>query len=121
MIEAILQHQGLIGHHFNGILLTAGLIALFTLAEISWPAAPGGEARGRLINILIGLIVSVFAFICTALIAWLATMVWRDGLIGRIVPEWRAEGIAGLMTSVVVYGSCGISSSTGSIAGNICR
>ena len=27
MMDAILQHQGLIGHHFNGILLTAGLIA----------------------------------------------------------------------------------------------
>ena len=52
--------------------------------------------RGRLINILIGLIVSVFAFFCTALIAWFATMVWRDGLIGRVMPDWRGGGIAGL-------------------------
>ena len=66
MMEAILQHWGLIGHHLNGVLLSAGLIALFTLAEISWPAASSGGMRGRLINILIGLIVSVFAFFCTA-------------------------------------------------------
>jgi sterol desaturase/sphingolipid hydroxylase (fatty acid hydroxylase superfamily) len=105
MMDAILQHQGLIGHHFNGILLSAGLIALFTLAEISWPAAPVGDVRGRLINILIGLIVSVFAFICTVAIAWFATMVWRDGLIGWIIPQWRSAGIVGLVTSVIAYGA----------------
>ncbi len=39
MMDAILQHWGLIGHHLNGVLLSAGLIALFTLTEIRWPAA----------------------------------------------------------------------------------
>jgi hypothetical protein len=58
MMDAILQHQGLIAHHFNGVLLSAGLIALFTLAEINWPAASLGATRGRVVNILIGLIVS---------------------------------------------------------------
>ena len=101
MMEAILQHWGLIGHHLNGILLSAGLIALFTLTEIRWPAASNGGMRGRLINILIGLIVSVFAFLCTALIAWFATMVSRDGLIGLVIPEWRDAGVA---ISVIAYG-----------------
>jgi sterol desaturase/sphingolipid hydroxylase (fatty acid hydroxylase superfamily) len=104
MMDAILEHQGIIGHLLNGVLLTAGLITLFSLAEIRWPAAPMGEVRGRLINILIGLIVSVFAFLCTVAVAWFATLVWRDGLIGWIIPEWRGTGIAGLVMSVVAYG-----------------
>jgi sterol desaturase/sphingolipid hydroxylase (fatty acid hydroxylase superfamily) len=105
MMDAILQHQGLIAHHFNGVLLSAGLIALFTLAEISWPAVRHGGARGRLVNIWIGILVSVLAFICTAAIAWLATLLWRDGLIGLIVPQWRSAGILGLAVSVVAYGA----------------
>jgi sterol desaturase/sphingolipid hydroxylase (fatty acid hydroxylase superfamily) len=104
MMDAILQHWGLIGHHLNGVLLTAGLIALFTLTEIRWPAVSNRGMRGRLINILIGLIVSIFAFLCTALIAWFATMVARDGLIGLVLPGWRGEGIAGLVISVIAYG-----------------
>jgi sterol desaturase/sphingolipid hydroxylase (fatty acid hydroxylase superfamily) len=104
MMDAILEYQGLIGHHLNGILLTAGLIALFTVAEIRWPAAPVGDVRGRLINILIGLIVSIFAFLCTVAVAWFATLVWRDGLIGWIIPQWRGAAIAGLVVSVVAYG-----------------
>src|SRR6266852_9809509 len=104
MMEAILQHWGLVDHHLNGVMLSAGLIALFTIAEINWPAARAGGVRGRVINILIGLIVSIFAFLCTALIAWLATMVWRDGLIGLVVPGWRHEGIAGFVMSVIAYG-----------------
>jgi sterol desaturase/sphingolipid hydroxylase (fatty acid hydroxylase superfamily) len=104
MMDAILEYEGLIGHHINGVLLTAGLITLFSLAEIRWPVAPVGDVRGRLINILIGLIVSIFAFLCTAAVAWFATLVWRDGLIGCIMPQWRGAGIAGLVTSVVAYG-----------------
>ena len=57
--------------------------------------------RGRLINILIGVIISVFAFFCTALIAWFATMVSRDGLIGLVIPAWRDAGVA---ISVIAYG-----------------
>ncbi|SRR6266540_1945771 len=104
MMEMIQQNWSLIDHHFTGVLLSAGLIALFTLAEIRWPAASNAGLHGRLINILIGLIVSVFAFLCTALIAWLATMVWRDGLVGLAVPDWRGEGLAGLAVSVLAYG-----------------
>jgi sterol desaturase/sphingolipid hydroxylase (fatty acid hydroxylase superfamily) len=103
-MERILQHWGLIDHHLDGILLSAGLIALFTAAELRWPAAQCADARGRLVNIAIGLIVSVFAFLCTALIAWIATMVWRDGLIGLVVPGWRGSGVASLVTSVIAYG-----------------
>ena len=50
------------------------------------------------------MIVSVFAFLCTVLIAWFATLVWRDGLIGLVVPGWRGGGIAGLAVSVIAYG-----------------
>jgi sterol desaturase/sphingolipid hydroxylase (fatty acid hydroxylase superfamily) len=105
MLEAILSYQGLIEHHLNGVLLSAVLIALFTFAEITWPAARDEGARGRLVNIVIGLLVSVFAFACTVLIAWIASMVWRDGLIGRFVPGWRSDDIAGLAVSVLVYGA----------------
>ena len=103
-MDAILQHWALVEHHLNGIFLSAGLIALFTLAEISWPASGNGDVRGRFVNILIGLIVSVAAFVCTALIAWFATVTWRDGLIGELVPGWRGSGITGLVISIVAYG-----------------
>jgi sterol desaturase/sphingolipid hydroxylase (fatty acid hydroxylase superfamily) len=104
MWEAIRLHWGLIEHHLNGVVLSAGLIALFTLAEINWPAASRGSLRGRFINIVIGIVVSVFAFFCTALIAWLAGMMWRDGLIGLVVPGWRGDGLAGFALSVIAYG-----------------
>jgi sterol desaturase/sphingolipid hydroxylase (fatty acid hydroxylase superfamily) len=104
MRDAVLQNWGLIAHHFNAILLSAGLIALFTFAEINWPAGRDPRVQGRVINIIIGLIVSIFAFFCTALIAWLATMAWRDGLIGLLLPGWRGQGLAGLALSVITYG-----------------
>src|SRR5215204_2922866 len=105
MWEAIRLHWCLIEHHLNGVLLTAGLIALLTLAELKWPAASRGSLRGRLINIFIGIVVSVFAFFCTVVIAWLAGMMWRDGLIGLVVPGWRGgDGLAGFTLSVIVYG-----------------
>jgi sterol desaturase/sphingolipid hydroxylase (fatty acid hydroxylase superfamily) len=103
-MDTILQHWGLIDHHLDGILLSAGLIALFTVAEIRGPAARKGNLRSRTVNIAIGLIVSVFAFLCTVLIARLATMLWHDGLIGLAVPGWRGSGIAGLVISIVAYG-----------------
>ena len=37
-MDTILQHWGLIDHHLDGILLSAGLIALFSVAEVRWPA-----------------------------------------------------------------------------------
>src|SRR5262249_21786024 len=104
MMQTILQYWSLIDHHLNGVLLSAGLIALFTLAEICWPAVVDGGARGRITNIVIGVIVSVFAFFLTAVIVWFATLVWRDGLIGLVVPGWRRDGLAGLVLSVLAYG-----------------
>lgn len=98
------QYWGLAVHQLDGVLLSAGLIALFTFAEISWPAASNGGVHGRVVNIAIGLIVSVFAFVCTVLIAWFATVVWRDGLIGFVVPGWRGDTIAGVAVSVLAYG-----------------
>src|SRR5215467_8500724 len=105
MADIIRQHWGLIAHQLNGVLLSAGLIALFAAAEVGWPAVRPGSLRGRLVNILIGLIVSVFAFVCTALIAWLATMLARDGLIGFVVPGWRRGGFTGFAISVLAYGA----------------
>jgi sterol desaturase/sphingolipid hydroxylase (fatty acid hydroxylase superfamily) len=104
MMELILRNWGLIEHHFNGVMLSAGLIALFTLAEVKWPAVDDQGLRGRSVNVAIGIIVSVFALLCTALVALFATVVWRDGLIGMAVPGWRGSGIAGLAISVMVYG-----------------
>ena len=104
MMEAIQSNWGLIDHHMNGVMLSAGLIALFTLAEISWPATNSGGLRDRAINVVIGSIVSVFAFLCTALVAWFAALAWRDGLIGLAFPGWRGEGVGGLAISVAAYG-----------------
>jgi sterol desaturase/sphingolipid hydroxylase (fatty acid hydroxylase superfamily) len=103
-MDTILQHWGLIDQHLDGILLSAGLIALFSVAEVRWPASRQRDVRSRIVNIVIGVIVSVFAFLCTVLIAWFATLVWRDGLIGLVVPGWRSGGIAGLAVSVIAYG-----------------
>jgi len=97
-------YWGLINHHLNGVALSAGLVALFTLAEISCPAASNDGVIGRITNITIGLIVSVFAFFCTALIAWLAGRAWREGLIGIVIPGWRRTGLLGLAISVITYG-----------------
>jgi len=97
-------HWALINHHLNGVALSAGLIALFTLAEINWPAASNGGVRGRITNVIIGMIVSIFAFFCTGAIMWLAVMAWRDGVIGIVLPGWRHHGIFGLAISIVAYG-----------------
>ena len=105
LIEPLLRSWGLVVHHLQSGLLSATLIALFTFAEISWPAGQNGSVRGRLTNILIGVIVAVFAFSCTVLLSWLVTMMWRDGLIGLLLPNWRGEGLLGLAVSVVVYGA----------------
>jgi sterol desaturase/sphingolipid hydroxylase (fatty acid hydroxylase superfamily) len=60
--------------------------------------------RGRITNVIIGMIVSVFAFFCTGAIMWLAAMAWRDGVIGIVLPGWRHQGILGLAISIVAYG-----------------
>lgn len=104
LIDSIALQDGLAAHHLQGVLLSASLIALFTFAEIRWPAGRFGGVRGRATNILIGLIVSIFAFACAALLTWFAPLVWPEGLIGVIVAGWRAEGLAGLAISVIVYG-----------------
>jgi sterol desaturase/sphingolipid hydroxylase (fatty acid hydroxylase superfamily) len=104
MMEAVLQNWDLIEHHLDGVMLSAGLIALFTLAEINWPAVSDDGPRGRFVNIAIGLIVSVFAFLCTALVALVTGLVWRDGLIGLVWPGWRGSGAVGLAISVIAYG-----------------
>ena len=74
-MDTIRQYWGLIDHHLDGIVLSAVLIALFTAAEVRWPASRYGDVRSRIVNIVIGVIVSVFAFLCTVLIAWFATLV----------------------------------------------
>src|SRR5262245_66606798 len=96
-MDTILQHWGLIDQHIDGILLSAGLIALFSVAEIRWPASRQRDVRSRIVNIVIGVIVSAFAFLCPVLIAWFATLVWRDGLIGLAVPGWPGGGSGGLV------------------------
>jgi sterol desaturase/sphingolipid hydroxylase (fatty acid hydroxylase superfamily) len=98
-------YWALIDHHFNSVALSAGLIALFTLAEMSWPAMSKAAMWGRITNIIIGLIVSIFAFFCTALTTWFAVMTWREGLIGILIPGWRREGMFGLAISVLAYGA----------------
>jgi sterol desaturase/sphingolipid hydroxylase (fatty acid hydroxylase superfamily) len=103
-MDAILRNWSLVEHHLNGVMLSAGLMALFTIAEMNWPAVKNGRWHGRVTNIAIGLIVSVIAFLCTALIALFAAVVWRDGLIGLVLPGWRSNGIAGLAISVIAYG-----------------
>ena len=59
-MDTILQHWGLIDQHLDGILLSAGLIALFSVAEVRWPASRQRDVHSRIVNIVIGVIVSVF-------------------------------------------------------------
>src|SRR5262249_56047245 len=89
-MDTILQYWGLIDHHLDGILLSAGLIALFTVAEIRWPALRKHDVRSRIVNIVIGVIVSGFAFLCTAPVVWFATFGWGAGLIRPGRPGVRA-------------------------------
>jgi sterol desaturase/sphingolipid hydroxylase (fatty acid hydroxylase superfamily) len=103
-MDVTAQYWGLAVHHLDGVLLSGCLIALLSFAEIAWPAAGNGGVQERLVNIAIGLIVSVFAFLCTVLIVRFATVVWPDGLIGFVVPGWRRDGIAGVAVSVLAYG-----------------
>jgi len=56
-MDTILQHWGLIDHHLDGILLSAGLIALFSVAEVRWPASRQRDVSSRIVNIVIGVIV----------------------------------------------------------------
>jgi sterol desaturase/sphingolipid hydroxylase (fatty acid hydroxylase superfamily) len=104
LIDAAAQHESILANHLQGVLLSASLIALFTIAELRRPAGRLGGVRERATNILIGLIVSVFAFICAVIVAWFAPLVWPDGIIGLVVAGWRGEGLAGLAISVIAYG-----------------
>ena len=103
-LEHILQYLDLLDHHLQSVLLTAALIAIFVFAELVWPSGHIASVRSRMTNIIIGLIVSVFAFICTALLTAVAHLAWRDGLIGLIIGGWRSDGFWGLVLSVIVYG-----------------
>jgi sterol desaturase/sphingolipid hydroxylase (fatty acid hydroxylase superfamily) len=104
-LEPVLQYLHVLDHHLQSVLLTAALIAVFVFAELVWPTGYAASIRGRITNIAIGLIVSVFAFVCTAIVISSAHMVWRDGLIGLIIPGWRGHGFWGLSLSVLVYGA----------------
>ncbi len=93
-----------VDHHLQGVLLSAVLIAVFTGCEVKWPSAAVGGLRMRLTNISIGLIVAVFAFLCTLLLSWLVPLLWPEGLIGLLVPSWSGGGVAGTAIAVVAYG-----------------
>jgi sterol desaturase/sphingolipid hydroxylase (fatty acid hydroxylase superfamily) len=99
------RYMDLAAHQLQSVLLTAVLIVAFTFAEFVRPASHHATVRGRAVNILIGLIVSVFAFFCMVLLAWIAKLVWRDGLIGLVFHDWRRPGFLGLALSVFVYGA----------------
>ena len=116
VLEVVQQTLDLIDHHMNGVMLSAGLIALFTLPRSVGRRQIAEGLRERAVNVVIGSIVAVFAFLCTALASSFAALVWRDGLIGLVLPGWRGEGVGGLLISVVAYGSCGTSFNTGSTA-----
>jgi sterol desaturase/sphingolipid hydroxylase (fatty acid hydroxylase superfamily) len=103
-LEPVLQYLYLLDHHLQSVLLTAALIAFFVFSELIWPTGHTASVRGRITNIAIGLIVSIFAFICMAILIASAHMVWRDGLIGLIIHGWR-EGFWGFALSVIVYGA----------------
>ncbi len=105
VIEMGQRYVDFFAHQLQSTLLTAVLIAVFTFAELVWPVSHRATVRGRAMNILIGLIVSVFAFLCTLLLAWVAQLVWRDGLIGLVFHNWRQPGLLGLALSVFVYGA----------------
>jgi sterol desaturase/sphingolipid hydroxylase (fatty acid hydroxylase superfamily) len=94
-----------VGHQLQSTLLSAVLIAVFTFVELVRPAPHRPTASGRLLNILVGLIVSVFAFFLAMVLGRLAQLLWREGLIGLMVPGWRSSGLFGLALSVFVYGA----------------
>jgi sterol desaturase/sphingolipid hydroxylase (fatty acid hydroxylase superfamily) len=100
----ILQIWSVVDHHLQGVLLSAALITVFTVCEMNWPAAAVGSVRIRVTNILIGLIVAVFAFLCTFLLTWIVPLLWPEGIIGLLVPSWRHEGVLGVALTVVAYG-----------------
>jgi sterol desaturase/sphingolipid hydroxylase (fatty acid hydroxylase superfamily) len=105
VLEPVLRYIHLLDHHLQSVLLTAALIAIFVFVELIWPTGHTASVRGRITNIAIGLIVSAFAFMCTVVLIASAHMVWRDGLIGLIVHDWRGAGFSGVILSVVVYGA----------------
>ena len=78
------------------------MITVFTFAELVRPTPHRVTLYGRMLNIVIGLIVSVFAFLLTLVVDWLAMRVWRDDVIGRLFPGWRSPGFFGLTPSVFV-------------------
>jgi sterol desaturase/sphingolipid hydroxylase (fatty acid hydroxylase superfamily) len=98
------QIGGVVDHHLQGVLLSAVLIAAFTACEVKWPSAAVASLGMRLINIAIGLIVAVFAFLCTLLLSWFVPLFWPEGLIGLLVPSWSRGGVAGTAIAVVTYG-----------------
>jgi sterol desaturase/sphingolipid hydroxylase (fatty acid hydroxylase superfamily) len=89
----------------EGTLLTTALISVFVCLELVRPASLGPTINDRLVNVLIGLIVSVFAFVCMLLTVGIAKLVWRDGLIGLVFTDWRSRGLPGTAVSVFVYGA----------------
>ena len=103
--EVSLRYGDLLTHQLQSTLLTALLIAGFTFLELLRPASHRASIHGQAINILIGLIVSVFAFFCIVLLTLVAKLVWRDGLIGVVFPDWRKSGLVGQAFSVFMYGA----------------
>jgi sterol desaturase/sphingolipid hydroxylase (fatty acid hydroxylase superfamily) len=105
LLELSLQYASFVAHQLQSTLLSAVLIAVFTFAELVRPAPHRATLRGRMLNILIGLIISVCAFFLTLVLGWLAQRVWRGGLIGLLFPGWHGAGLLGLILSVFVYGA----------------
>ena len=104
-VELGLQYAIFFAHQLQSTLLSAVLIAVLTCAELVRPAPHYPSTRGRLLNILIGLIVSIFAFFLVLVLGQLAQLLWREGLIGLLFPGWRSSGLFGLALSVFVYGA----------------
>src|SRR5262245_45048406 len=104
-LEPLLQYSGAVAHQLQSILLSVLLIAAFTFGELVRPAPHDTTVRGRVLNILIGLMISVFAFFLVILLGKLAQLFWREGLIGAVFPGWRSSGPFGLALSVFAYGA----------------
>jgi len=105
VVKPGVQYVIFVTHQLQSTLLSAVLIAVFTFAELIRPAPHHPTTRGRLLNILIGLIVSVFAFFLVLVLGRLSQLLWREGLIGVVCPGWRSAGLFGLSLSVFVYGA----------------
>ncbi len=99
-----MRYADLLTHQLQSTLLTACLIAVFALLELRWPTAHRSAPRGQAMNILIGLIVSAFAFLCTVLLGLTAKLALEHGLIGLVFPEWHKGGLPQLALTVLAYG-----------------